>query len=422
MSKTNSPYGYAKDGKVYLNGYLNLPTREIGVVKESEEASIQYFTKRFELAQQKVDELAKAVQTTTNRGSYLMKLIHLREYLSAFDGLGDFPALFDTLDKLEEEINGYVEKNRAKNLEIKQALLKEAEEYVGNSNWLIVTQKYKDLKLKWIKTGSAYKDQEDELSTRFDDIIEGFFKMRNKALEERRKIKEERISKYQMLIGRMRELNQNQPENAAQLVRRIQNDWKLVGKIPRKEFTELNSALKFEFNKYNRRNRQNTFKNPGDRKKEICEKVEKLLELDEPPIDEVKNFQKEWQHLAKFKHPNDKEFNTRFKIACNELFETHFLNKQARMKYEGFDDKTFFEQLKIKIRLIKDSIKKDETELSMMNERNKHHLANRNTANKQQPSGQPQQPFDLERLNQINKLKTKQRILKKLQDQLLANY
>jgi hypothetical protein len=92
MSNTNSPYGYAEDGKVYLNGYLNLPTRAIGVVKDSEQASIQYFIKRFELAQQKVDELAKSVQTTTNRGSYLMKLIHLREYLSAFDGLGDFPS------------------------------------------------------------------------------------------------------------------------------------------------------------------------------------------------------------------------------------------------------------------------------------------------------------------------------------------
>lgn len=422
MSNSNSPYGYAKDGKVYLNGYLNLPTRAIGVVKESEEASIQYFTKRFELAQQKVDELAKSVQTTTNRGSYLMKLIHLREYLSSFDGLGDFPSLFATLDSLEEEINGYVEKNRAKNLEIKQALLKEAEEYVGNSNWLIVTQKYKDLKLKWIKTGSTYKEQEEVLSTRFDEIIEGFFKMRNKALEERRKIKEERIAKYMQLVSRLKDINYSQPENAAQLVRRIQNEWKLVGKIPRRDFMDISNAFRYEFTKYNRRNRQTTTKNPAERKKEICEKVEKMLDLDEPPIDEVKNFQKEWQYLAKFKHPNDKEFNTRFKIACNELFETHFLNKQAQFKYEGFDEKTFFEQLKIKIRLIKESIKKDETELSMMNERNKHHLANRNTVNKQQPQSQPQQPFDLERLNQINKLKTKQRILKKLQDQLLANY
>lgn len=415
MSK--SDYGYAKDGKVYLNGYFDFPTREIGVVKESEEASVQYFIKRFDLAKAKVAELSSSVTTTPNKGSFLMKLIHLREYLSKFDGLGDFPALFVALDTLEDEINGYVDKNRVKNLEIKQALLKEAEEYRGNGNWIVVTKKYKELKLKWIKTGSAFKADEEILNEKFDAIVETFFQKRNKVIEEKRRITQERLDRYSFLLEKLKDVIAHAPENAFQIIKRIQNDWKMVGKIPKKEFVEMTTEYKGELNKFfGKRKQQQPFKNPGDRKREICEKVEKMVDMEEPPIEDVKNLQKEWQRLGKFKHPNDKEFNTRFKIACNELFESHFLTKQARYKFEGFDEKTFFEQLKIKIRLIKESIKKDETELSMMNERTKH------TPIQRYDPKQPPQPFDIERLNQINKLKTKQRILKKLQDQLLANY
>lgn len=411
MSNSISPYGYAKDGKVYLNGYLNFPTREIGVVKESEEASIQYFTKRFDLAKEKVEQLAKAVNSTNNKGSFLMKLIHLREYLANFDGLGDFPSLFQTLDTLEADIHAYIEKNRAKNLEIKQALLKEAEEFKNNRNWVAVTKKYKELKLKWIKTGSAPKEQEEILNEKFDAIVEGFFQQRNRAIEERRNAIQKRVEKYNHLLEKLKNINQNPPENALQAVKKLQNDWKLVGKVPKKDIINLTNAYKAEISKFFSKHKQQSFRNPADRKRDICDKVEKMLEMDEPPIEEVKNLQKEWQRLGKTKHPNDKEFNTRFKIACNELFETYFLNKQARYKYESFDEKTFFEQLKIKIRLIKESIKKDETELSLMNEKHKRN-----------PASQQNQNFDIERLNQINKLKTKQRILKKLQDQLLANY
>ena len=82
-------FGYISDGKVYLKGYFEYPDRQIGEVKVSPEASVKYFRDRFETARQKVDELYTLVETALNKGSYLMKLIHLRQYLAEFDGLGD---------------------------------------------------------------------------------------------------------------------------------------------------------------------------------------------------------------------------------------------------------------------------------------------------------------------------------------------
>jgi hypothetical protein len=73
--------------------FMGYPDRQIGEVKQSVEASVKYFRDRFETAIQKVDELYKLVEEAQNKGSYLMKLLHLRQYLIEFDGLGDYPAL-----------------------------------------------------------------------------------------------------------------------------------------------------------------------------------------------------------------------------------------------------------------------------------------------------------------------------------------
>ncbi len=59
------------------------------------------------MAVNKVASLEKAVEESENKGSYLMKLIHLRENLAKFDALGNYPALFDRLDAVEKRTARY---------------------------------------------------------------------------------------------------------------------------------------------------------------------------------------------------------------------------------------------------------------------------------------------------------------------------
>ncbi|MCU0450898.1 MAG: DUF349 domain-containing protein [Bernardetiaceae bacterium] len=437
---TLTEYGYAKDGKVYLNAYMEFPVREIGVVKESEEQSLEYFIKRFDLAKKKVEDLQAAALNTPNKGSYLMKLIHMRTYLAEFDGLGDFPALFAILDELETDIRSYVQDNRVKNYEIKQALLKEAELLRDDTNWNTSTKLFKDLKLRWIKTGSAHAEYEAQLNQTFDDHFATYFARKAKFFEERRLMVESRMAKYQELLDQITALVQTMPDDAFIKVKNIEKLWKLVGKVPARNFKDISLAFKGELNKFygaikrNRPQQPQTYKNPADRKKELVERVEKLVDYAEPSLEEVKGIQNEWKRLGKLKHPNDKDFNTRFKIACNEIFESAFLTKSARSKYEHFDEKTKFEQLKIKIRLLKDSIKEDEGELGKLNARdaasgfqqpppqNRYGSQGGYQQGGYSQGGDNRPPIDMDKLNLINKLKTKQRMLKKLQDQLLTNY
>lgn len=412
-------FGYTKDGKVFLKGYFDFPDREIGLVKESEEASLQYFIKRFELAESKVAELAEAIQNTTNKGSYLMKLVHMRTYLAEFNGLGDFPSLFRKLDELEAEIRSYIHENRIKNHEIKTNLLKEAEVLSQGTNWNVFTKKFKELKLRWIKTGSTFEDEEESFNKAFDNYYNTFFERKNQFFEQRKALLESRRIRYEEILAEMARINAEMPENAQQEITRLQKQWKVVGKINARFFKELTKKMHTEvkiFNEKLKRLQERINANPIERKKELCEKVEGMLRTDEPlQIALVKSIQAEWKRLGKLKHPMDKDYNTRFKIACNEIFETFFLDQTAKTKYEHFSEKTRFEQLKIKIRLLKDSIKEDEFVLNQLNARDGY-SANRRSGDSEGSS------IDMEKLNQINKLKTKQRILKKLQSQLMSNY
>ncbi len=83
-------YAYIKDGKVFLKGYLDMPDRQIGEVKRTEEEAFQYFINRYQIAVNKVSQLESEITEAQNKGSFLTKLTQLRKRLLNFDGIGDF--------------------------------------------------------------------------------------------------------------------------------------------------------------------------------------------------------------------------------------------------------------------------------------------------------------------------------------------
>ena len=188
MNKTLSPYGYTNNDKVYLFAYMDFPERELGFVRGSEEESIEYFTKRFALAETKVNDLINAIHESQNKGSYLMKLIHLHQYLAEFNALGNFSELFAKLSVEEIAIRDYVQHNRGKNLEIKTALLEEAQSYKHSTSWADTAEKFKEIKMKWIKTGSSPSENEEQLNAEFNAILDYFFGQRNAYVSDKNRL------------------------------------------------------------------------------------------------------------------------------------------------------------------------------------------------------------------------------------------
>nr|WKN36421.1 DUF349 domain-containing protein [Tunicatimonas sp. TK19036] len=240
MDQATTPYGFIQDGKIYRNAFLEYPEREIGEVRESEASTIKYFEDRFEMARNKVAQLEQSVNDSENKGSYLMKLIHMRESLAKFDALGDYPSLYDRLNAIEDELRVIITQNRIKNLEIKRALIAEAEPHEFSSDWEEATDQLKEIKGKWIKTGAVADEYHEEIEVRFNEILDNFFQRRKKFFDERKQMVYDRVRRYMDINNELYRL-QRAPDRqqALERAKELQAEWREVGKIPGHKYIKL---------------------------------------------------------------------------------------------------------------------------------------------------------------------------------------
>ncbi|SFU19487.1 protein of unknown function [Algoriphagus locisalis] len=367
------PYGYIKNDKVYLKGFLGQEDRVIGEVKEDEASTLKYFEDRFEQLKEKVAKLKNDIQENQNKGSFLMKLIHLRESLMQSDALGDFEPLIKELSEQEDYLNEIIQVNRTKNLEVKKALIQEAEEKKDDTDWKETTEFYKELKLRWIKTGPVDKEHQEEIEGKFNEIVQHFFENRRHFFEGLALQAEENIKVYEALVVQAREAHDfPDAKTAFDISKKIQRQWKEAGKVPAEkrqplwdEFSRLNNRI---FSRYKRTLQTGPQMNP----RELMRKVETLTEeikgLSSKPtsyelIGRAKAIQEEWRKLPPRK-PREANLIVRsFQFFSDIVFEKAFLEKLVHGKYPDFDEKPESEQIQIKTALLKDLLKRDQTEL-----------------------------------------------------------
>jgi hypothetical protein len=371
-----NPYGYIKDGKVYLKGFLGKEDREIGEVKEDEASTISYFEARFEQIRDKVAKLKSDIQENQNKGSFLMKLIHLRDSLFSSDALGDFIPLIDELNVQEEFLNEIIQANRSKNLEVKKGLILEAEALKNDTDWKNTAEAMKELKLRWIKTGPVEKDIHEAIEQEFNDSIQTFFENRRHFYEGLALQAEENIKIYEALVIQAREAHDlPDAKMAFEISKRIQKEWKEAGKVPAEkrqplwdEFSKLNNRI---FSRYKRTLNPGPSMHPKEVMRKIEGMVEELKKLAHQPTSyaittRAKAIQEDWKKLPAHK-PKEANLPARsYQFFMDIIFEKAFLEKLAYGKYESFDSKAMEEQNQIKSAILKDLLHRDQSELETM--------------------------------------------------------
>jgi hypothetical protein len=304
---TDHPYGYIKDGKIYLKGFLGQEDRIIGEVKEDEASTIRYFEDRFETVKAKVEKLKQDIQENQNKGSFLMKLIHLKNALMHYDGLGDFPALIQELEEQEAYLEEIIQANREKNLEIKKALIEEANAIKNSTDWKEASEAFKELKLKWLKTGPVDKEIQDEIEGQFQAILDVFYSNRKNYFDGLALQAEQNIKVYESLLEQAREAHDlPDAKTAFEISKKIQKQWKASGRVPAAkrqpiwdEFSKLNNRI---FSRYRRMSQNAPRLSPGL----MIKKIEKLAEemkllskgaVDDSKLAQAKRLQAEWKKL-----------------------------------------------------------------------------------------------------------------------------
>lgn len=390
---SENKYGEIREGKVYRKAIEGFPEKEIGEVKETEEAAIAYYEQRFSHLEEKISQLEEHVHNTTNKGSYLMKLLHLKETLPEHDALGDFPALQKRLEALEAHIQEVIDQNRVRNLEIKTALLVEGEQLKEVSNWKEAGAFAKDLKMRWIKTGSLDPAHQEEYEQKFNALIDDFFARRNAFFEDRNRMVEERVARYQELIERSKKVvKEVEGREAAQKIKDIQAEWKDVGQIPAQTRTnlweELQQVVKpvFEAKPKPKRplGRAPQKVNPDAlaAKKKLLDQLYAIEGTDKASMDKAFKLQEEFKVQGFAPGAGGEEVNNAFYQTLSLLKEKHFLNNLAQAKTRDYESKDKSEQAKIKLRLLRDLLGRDERELQNFKDNLAHLNTGKNKVNK----------------------------------------
>jgi hypothetical protein len=368
------PYGYIKDNKVYLREFLNQPDRVIGEVKEDEASTIKYFEDRFTTLREKIAQLKKDIEENQNKGSFLMKLVHLKDSLLEYDALGDFVPLIDELEQLQEYLEDIIKKNREKNLEIKKGLILEAEALKNSTEWKETAEEFKNLKMRWIKTGPVEKEFEEEMEESFNNAIDTFFENRKNFFEDMAVQAEVNIKIYEKLVIEARAAFDNpDAKRAFEISKRIQKEWKAAGRVPAEkrqplwdEFSKLNNRI---FSRFRRTMETGPQMKPWELMKKMesmTDEMKKLAYAETNPdgVSSAKRLQAEWKKLPQRKPKEANLIMRSFTFFSEIVFEKLFLERLAMSKYEDFYQKDKTEQKKIKMGILRDLIHRDESELA----------------------------------------------------------
>jgi hypothetical protein len=378
-------FGYVTtENDVFLKGYSDKNDRKIGIVKTTPQASLEYFEKRFDQLADKVKELSTAIEEAVNKGTFLMKLIHIKESLNEYNGLGNFVVLETSLDDMIAELNGSVAINRIKNLEIKQALLAEAKSILDQQNEadpitiLAFSDQMKEIKQKWIKTGAVVVDMQRDIENSFEEYYQTFFENRKYVIKEKSKQAKERTNYYRSIIMRAEEIrNSDDFDEIFAEFRELQQYWKTGGKVPHRKATELWDKFK-QINDYFF-TRYKNFKlikgeNPELSAQEIkdkyqnayLEEAEKLVNFDVDDNDKTERAKEllvEWKKLGNVFRQLENETGEKFRTACDKIFEFSYLMRVVRRKYTDIEQKPQEDQLRIKTSFMRELIRRDESEI-----------------------------------------------------------
>lgn len=375
MSHTaKNEFGFCQDGKVFLNAYLDFPAREIGFVRETEQEALNYFARRFELANSKVNQLVQELEEVQNKGSYLTKVVQMKAYLITFDGLGDFIPLLAKLDELEIFLRGLIQNNQIKNLEIKRALIADAQVIANQEDVIVATDELMELKAKWVKTGPVDKQFQDALADSFQEIMDQFFLRRRFYFEDKNRQIDEKILILQGYIDAVHQYRKSDDLDAAIIkVKELQKEWKLVTGLPPKKQSMLwknfKKANDMFFEKYNRINGIEYKPRIDPRVQELVAMTGELeLKLGDQvnmvaTADLAKAYLIKWKEVTAQVKTVDRSMAERFRNACDKIFEMNYLLRVISYRHPALNEKPRIEQLKIMINQMDYMTKKERGEL-----------------------------------------------------------
>ena len=374
-------FGFIKSNILFRNIEGTEGGLELKSLEDGDSESIGHYEAEFDKFYTSFTELNDKINSTENKGSFLVKLRNLKIKAKTHKGLGDYISIENNITNQENLIKETVIKNRARNTDIKNALMLELDEALKNNDLFEVNLAIKDIKVRWIKTGRASDETFEVLEASFKEKIQGFYDKRQAFYDDKAKLQVAKVKKYEVVIEQLNVIVANgKLKSEVDNVIALQAEWKNLGSIPEKDYKPLNKVYFktcdnfFDLLKKQRKT-ENTLSKEDFNKNLLVKKelIKKLSLLDQKSLKEnvstdLNSLKSEWKNTGKVSKKESDIINNSFYQLNGSIMEKQFIFNLANKKYNSFASDDADKQSFLIKKLTKNLLDRDKSDLAIFKE------------------------------------------------------
>lgn len=237
---------------------------------------------------------------------------------------------FDNLDKMYEA-------NAVKKNEIIEKLKTVAERKITTHGaWQKGIKEVENLREQFLNTGRVPSTLTEEIWHKFKEVVREFNRKKNSYYKNLKKEQQENLEKKLALLEIAKNNKDSQDwEAVTPVMKKIQEDWKAIGNVPKKNtdkiWKEFRKACNDYFDQYHKavRNNQNKEFEALEKKKEFLDKIKEyqLGDNREKELETLQGFVEQWDSFGKVPHAK-KGIDLKFHKIIDSFYKKLDFDKQ----------------------------------------------------------------------------------------------
>ncbi|WP_128330950.1 DUF349 domain-containing protein [Apibacter sp. HY039] len=280
----------------------------------------------------------------------------------------EFKAITQKIHTRKAELFEKIKEEQQANLEKKQFIIAELKKIVSvttpdHSFWQNNVKKIEQLREEFFSTGRTPKEFSSETWGSFKDLLHDINTKKNTFYKDLKKIQQENLKKKNDLLEIAKSNKDSEDWDVAlNLYKKIQNEWKNIGHVPRKYsdklWNEFRENCNYFFDKYKQRNSKTNEEwiENLEKKQALLSELDSLSELSkDEALNKINEYSIRWNSIGKVPRENmdiNKEFNQSIKKLIKQFdIQKNVIDEmQLNIKVENYkqakDDRRLDEDLR----------------------------------------------------------------------------
>jgi hypothetical protein len=321
-----------KEEKVFIPSTTWFEERAIADLptEHNQQNLIDALVERFQELVDKVNELQKEFDATSDKIKLAGKVVRTKSYICTAKAIGDYPSLLTVLDKIEAVIKVAVDEVLVQ----KEKLCNEVEALLETKEWKNATDQLRDLQKAFKDLPTVPDLKNEEFRLRFEKAKDEFFKGKQASFESFELDLLDNLSKKLELCEKAEALqNSGEWKKTTELYQELNEEWKKIGMVPKHRIEELwfrfSTAKDIFFNRKREHIDEIKVEQGGnlEKKLEIVAKAESIKESKDwkKTSEEFVQLMEDWKKIGRVSQDKSDEVWNQFLEAKNHFFQ----NKDA---------------------------------------------------------------------------------------------